>query len=372
MNENRIGILVNNIGSPRFATPDSVGDYLNEFLMDKNIIGAPWLVRSILVKGLIVPRRKFASAEKYQSIWEKNPKFPEMSSSPLIQITESFCRGLQETLGSRYIVKAGYRYGEPSIESALADFKEQGLQEIFFLPMYPQWAQATTGSAVEKLQLELAKVFSSKKILIQSMKNKVSKDPQNHQLTEENSDQIQVHILDSYYGDKEYLKILGDQLKATKEAIPAAHVLFSYHGLPVSQVKKIEGCYQTPNCCQLPGACEKQCYKAQCLKTSELIAEIAGLSETSYSSSFQSRLGPTRWIEPATLDVVSDLAKKGVKQILVQTPSFAVDCLETLEEIAVELRHEFISKGGESLILIPSMNDDFRGIHWIAKKIKEN
>lgn len=321
---NKIGILLNNIGSPSSTDPEDVGTYLKEFLMDKYIIEIPFLLRYILVHWIIVPRRKFSSALKYKKIWGEK-------KSPLIEISEQFCQKLQNELGGAYFVRLGMVNGAPSIESTLIEMREAGVEKIIFVPLYPQYARATSYAAEEKARKALAKIFK---------------------------EEIPFFVLQPFYNSKAFILGSAEKLKQDWQSGKWQHLLFSFHGLPESQIKRNPGCLESSTCCDRAEACQMNCYRAQSLKTAELIAKEAGLTKDQYTICFQSRLGRAKWIGPATTDVAKKLAASGCKNLLVQTPSFVADCLETLEEIGLELKEDFIQDGGDNLKLVPCLNQD--------------
>ena len=321
---NKIGILLNNIGSPSSVSPEDVGEYLKEFLMDKYIIELPFLLRYILVHWIIVPRRKFSSALKYKKIWG-------VKKSPLIEISEEFGQKLQNELGDQYLVCLGMVNGKPSIESALKTMQDNGVKKIIFVPLYPQYARATSYAAEEKTRNLVRKIFQ--------------KD-------------ISFSVMKPFYNTKAFLTGSAEKLKQDWQSGKWQHLLFSFHGLPESQIKRNSGCLESSTCCERVQACEMNCYRAQSLKSAELIAKEAGLTKDQYTICFQSRLGRAKWIGPATTDVAKNLATSGCKNLLVQTPSFVADCLETLEEIGLELKEDFIQEGGEELKLVPCLNQD--------------
>ncbi len=327
---NRIGVVLNNIGSPESPEPDDVGRYLKEFLMDKEILTIPFLIRYPLVHFLIVPRRKFSSAAKYRKIWG-------LKKSPLIEISEDFCASLQTELGEKYAVQLGMVNGQPSIEKALLSLKKSGIQKIIFAPLYPQYAKATTFAATQKTKKIMKKIYGD----ISEMK-----------------------VLNPFYNNDSFINLSAQKLKEDWVGNKWDHVLFSFHGLPESQIKKNAGCLVDLNCCDRPMACSMNCYRAQSIRTARSIAAAANLASADYTICFQSRLGPARWIGPSTTDVVKQLGQRGIRKILVQTPSFVADCLETLEEISIELKAEFIDHGGDDLKLVPCLNQDQS---WVQK-----
>lgn len=302
-------LILNQLGTPDAATPEAVGRYLSEFLMDRNVIGLPRPFRDILVKIGIVPRRKFASAKKYHEIWDKD-------GSPLAKHTKNQAEILQKELGPEWKVIVGMRYGNPSLKDALAQISKG--ESFVFLPLYPHWAQATVGSAIEKI-----------------------KELHPHQ----------IQIIEPFFEKDWFLKAKAEIIQ--KHLKPEDHLLLSYHGLPVSQEKRSPISYQ-----------------AQCLKTTELLKKRLSHPPEKIISGFQSRVGVTKWIEPFTDAQVALLAEQGVKHLKVACPSFVADCLETLEEIAIGLKADFLAKGGESFELIPCLNSSEVFVKGLAQEIK--
>lgn len=303
-------VILVNVGTPQSTDPKEVGIYLNEFLMDENIIPIPRPFRDILVKALIVPKRKFSSSEKYKKVWTAK-------GSPLMVESEALRKKLQGLLGPEWNVVLGMQVGHPRVKNAILEANAKN-SAIYYCPLYPQFANATTGGALQAIGQDAA------------------------------------HILQPFYNSSWFIKAVAENIR--KELQPQDHLLLSYHGLPVSQLtSKNSTCYQSTTCCQQAEACQRNCYKAQCLKTTELLRQELGLQEI--STSFQSRLGRAKWIEPSTEHMAQELLKRGVKHLKVACPSFVADCLETLEEIGMDLKEQFLSSGGESFKLIPCVND---------------
>jgi protoporphyrin/coproporphyrin ferrochelatase len=302
-------LILNQLGTPQNPDAESVGAYLSEFLMDGNVIKIPRPFRDLLVKGLIVPLRKRKSAAKYRQIWTAE-------GSPLAVNTFKLQQKLQKFLGADWTVLVGMRYGEPSIAAAFKDIPEHA-DSVFFLPLYPQYAQATVWSAIEQMQA-------------------VTKDRE-------------VKTLPVFFSKNWYIQAQSELIKKYLE--PGEHLVFSYHGLPVKQDVHAGISYQ-----------------AQCFETSELL--VKKLSVKNYSTAFQSRLGPTRWLAPSTEEECLRLLRGGVKKIKVVCPAFVADCLETIEEIGQELKDEFLKSGGESFELIPCLNDEDLFVQGIAAELQ--
>lgn len=333
----RIGVLLVNLGTPDTPLPTDVRRYLIEFLMDGRVINAPWLVRNYLVRGLIVPKRYRQSAKTYQDIWT-----PE--GSPLKVYGKKVAHLLQEKLGNNYRVALAMRYRYPSIEKTLDTLIQAHVDEIIVLPLFPQYASATTGSIHEKVMSYL------------------SKKQHIPQIRFINSFATNPLVINAFCAVAQpYDLNLYD------------HILFSFHGLPQKQLVKAceeRGCKkpacQTPACCHTLHAGNRTCYAAQCYATAHAIAQRLHLEKTRYSIAFQSRLGKDPWIEPFTSDQIADLAHKGAKRLLVFCPSFVCDCLETTSEIGMEYAAEFYKEGGEKLDLVPGLNDHPAWIEALA------
>lgn len=329
----KVGILLNNIGTPNSFSPKDVKPYLREFLMDPDVISLPRPLRDFLVKGLIVPFRAQNSAAKYKKIWMAE-------GSPLKVYSDRFAEKLQRDLGERFVVRFGMSYGSPSIPQALQEMREAGVQRFHFIPLFPQWSEATMESAFRRIKKETK------------------------------GQHFEMHFIREFYARDFFLNPQIQLIQDFLKTHPVDHVIFSYHSLPESQVKKQKGCLASHDCCYRVEASEKPCYRAQCIKTSKLLAEGLSLPKDQWTTAFQSRLGPAKWIGPSTLEITKELAGRGVKRLAVACPSFVADCLETLEEIGLELRKEFITAGGEEFHLIPCLNDEDQWVQSFADELR--
>lgn len=311
------GLLLINLGTPKSTKTKDIRNYLHEFLLDKRVINLPYLLRSLLVNVLILPFRAHKSSSAYQTIWT-----PE--GSPLLYLSQQLTHLLQKKLGSEYTVALGMRYGEPSIASALKKLKD--CHSITILPLYPQYASASTGSAIEKT----LKLIATQEV-IPSFK-----------------------VINEFYQNPLYIKAQSNLIKEHLQK--DHHLILSYHGIPENQILR-SGCKTVcaTHCPEISHA-NLACYKAQCYQTSRLIAQELDLNLTAFTTTFQSRLGKTRWIKPYTDEILPLLLAKGIKKITISCPSFVVDCLETLEEIGVKAKEQWRHLGGEQLTLIPSLN----------------
>lgn len=320
--QQKTGVLLINLGTPAGADRKSVRAYLAEFLSDKRVIDLPTPLRQLLVQGFILPFRPKTSAHAYQQIWTQK-------GSPLLLHSQQLAADLAAALGENYSVALGMRYGQPDIASALRQL--QNCQKLLILPLFPQYSSAATGSA-------LAKTFSE-----------IQKNLQIPMIT----------VLNSFFDHPAFIQAW--QTIITEHAPPEKPDLwiFSYHGLPIRHLDK-NGC-DTQAClsrseCSLATSENQQCYRRQCLATSQLLAQSMGLTADQYRVAFQSRLGRTPWITPYTDHLLTEIAAQGVKRIAVICPSFVTDCLETLEEIGIRARQQWLNLGGTQFTLLPCLN----------------
>ena len=314
------GVLLVNLGTPDSPSGKDVYRYLIEFLTDKRVIDSPWLWRQILVRGVIVPFRYRQSARSYQNIWTSE-------GSPLMIYGNKIQQLLQQSLGDSFLVELGMRYQNPSLKKAIATLIKNEVSEIIVLPLFPQYASATTGSVHEKV-MDIVKDFQ----IIPKM-TFIDQYATHPQLIQAFSQRAQEYPLNEY-----------------------DHFVFSFHGLPKSQILKADSkdnCFQCQNCC----SSNKDCYSAQCFATAQAIMAELRLPKEKCSLTFQSRLGKDPWLEPFTSDTVKKLGMSGKKRVLVFCPSFVCDCLETIFEIGEECALEFKHAGGERLDYVKGLND---------------
>ena len=330
------GVLLLNIGSPASYQVEDVKKYLQTFLMDKDIINLPFPLRWLLVHGLIAPKRSQFSAGNYKKVWL------EGEGSPLTVYTGRFAQKLQEVLGSNYVVAVGMRYSEPSIPKAMQFFKNQSVDEVIEVPLFPQFAEATTGSSVRETE-KWARELKLK---------------------------VPFKVLNPFFDEKAFIQ---NTVRLIQDALPEPvdHYLFSYHGLPESQVRKVPGCLVSETCCFEKNACAKNCYRAQCIIGTQKITEALNIPDSHWSLSFQSRLGRAEWIKPSTDDTITKLAQTGKKKIAVICPSFVADCIETLEEIGIGGEELFHQMGGEKFYLVPCLNDDQQWVEDFAQLVQK-
>ena len=321
----KIGVLIVNVGTPDAPRPREVRRYLRQFLMDPRVLDINPVGRFLLVELGILLRRPRASAEAYAKVWTPG-------GSPLRVATEAFTRGLQEALGPGYDVAYAMRYGRPSIEAAIEGLRERGAGCIIVFPQFPQYASSSTGTALAEVFRVCAGLWNVP----------------------------DVSVIPPFWDEPGYAAAFAAVGRPVLDELAAEHVLFSFHGLPERHVLKSDAtgshCLASPDCCAAVGDPNRNCYRAQCLATARLIAAELGLSADGWSASFQSRLGRTPWIKPYTDHVIPELAARGIKRLAVFCPAFVADCLETLEEIGLRARDQFLEHGGEALRLVPSLN----------------
>ena len=320
-------LLLVNLGTPDSPNKKDVKKYLNEFLLDPDVLDIPWALRQILVRRIIVPKRAPHSSKMYQSIWTEK-------GSPLMYYTQELAAELEKLLEGEMEVAFAMRYQNPSLKKVLKNFEERGVEEILLLPLFPQYAKATSGSIISRVAELTCKWKIEPKV---SVINQFATMPE---------------MIDTF-------------AKNGSAAHQYDHVLFSFHGLPQKHLLKYDSCkrcFASPNCCE-NRAISDNCYRSHCLATGNAIVKKLALDPQKFTICFQSRLGRKEWLKPYALETMENLVKSGVKSLLVFSPSFVCDCLETLHEIEIEFREEFIKMGGEKLDLVPSLNLD---PHWIS------
>jgi ferrochelatase len=323
-----IGVLIVNLGTPDAPTPAAVRRFLKEFLSDRRVIEKNSLPWKVLLNGAILPLRSRRRARDYEKIWNR-----EKDESPIKTITRSQAEklgGVLEPLGKHVIVDWAMRYGSPSIASRLEVLVTWGCERILVMPLYPQYSAATTATVCDE-------VF---RFMLRQRR------------------QPALRFLPAYYEDPYYIEVLASSLQAELNSLPFTPdvILASYHGMPKEAVAKGDP------------------YEVQCARTTELLRAQLGLDETKLMMSFQSRFGRAQWLEPYTITTVRTLARKGVKNLVVITPGFSADCLETLEEIKIDNGRMFMRHGGENFAAIPCLNDSEPGIlmlwHLAMRELK--
>jgi protoporphyrin/coproporphyrin ferrochelatase len=336
----KTGVLIVNLGTPDSPNVPDVRKYLREFLMDGRVIDVPAILRWILVNLIIAPFRAPKSSKTYKKLWEER-------GSPLKFYGEEIEAMLQTRMGNKYIVKLAMRYQNPSLVNVLEYFRTAGVSKIIIVPLFPQYASATTGSIYEQAMQEISK----------------------WQVIPE------VKFTNQFYDHPLFLKHFVEASKKYLAKEKYDHLLFSYHGVPARHIRK--GDY-TKNTCKLGSCCDyigphnQLCYRAQCFATSRALAKAMNLKEGEYSTAFQSRLGRDPWLEPYTEDVVQSFPKEGKKKLLVFSGAFVADCLETTIEIGEEYFELFEHNGGEVFQLVESLNNSPQFVDLLEDIIKNN
>jgi ferrochelatase len=339
----RTGVLLINLGTPDAPTPEAVGRYLREFLMDEYVINLPKPFRWFLVNVMIVPRRKSQSANAYK-------KVQLAEGSPLLFHTRRLAEKVAEQLDGAddgFVIEYAMRYGNPAIASGLRKLAAKEVSRIIVLPLYPQYAESSVETAVAETRRRAIDLGIGDRLT----------------------------ILPPFYDRPEFVQAFAHQLAEDRRAHSTDHTLFSFHSLPVRQVTRLDQtqahCLVRRDCCEAVTGVNGNCYRAQCFATAYAIAGKLNLKPEDYTVSFQSRLGRAEWIGPNTEDLLKELARRGKKKIAVACPSFVADCLETLEEIAIRGRETFIDAGGEELRLIPSLNSEAHWVRTVADWIRQ-
>jgi ferrochelatase len=318
----RIGVLAVNLGTPDSPSYFAVQRYLREFLSDRRVINTSRLIWSPLLYSVILPFRPLRTARKYRKIWLDE-------GSPLAvyskRLTAKLGAALQADFGDEVRVELGMTYGNPSIAGALESLARQDMDRLLVLPLYPQYSSSTTGSVFDRA----SRALQRRRWLPET------------------------RFVNDYYHDAGYLDALAAKIRTHwEQAGERSHLLFSYHGIPAAYVAAGDP------------------YQAQSEATTRLLVARLGLAPRTWSHCYQSRFGRVQWLQPYTEDTLKTLARNGLRSLSVVSPSFAVDCLETLEEIAIDYRGKFLELGGERLTLVPALNDDDRHAEVLAAIVK--
>lgn len=339
-NKKHVGVLLVNLGTPDLPVRSAVYRYLKQFLLDRRVIDIPAIPRNILVRGIIAPFRSGSSAKLYREVWTDE-------GSPLLLYGVRLKKLLQERLDDNFTVALGMRYQNPSIKSALDELMDKQVDEILVMPLFPQYASATSGSVIDEVMRIMRK-----------------------------DDTIPpVKFINSFHDNDKMIEVFARNAKKF-DLDSYDKILFSYHGLPQRQLRKGDRtkkhCLKVDNCCSTLCSDNKFCYSAQCHATTDAIVQKLGLKKDQYETCFQSRLGKDPWTQPYTISLIEEIAKNDGKRILVFSPAFVADCLETLVEISVEYQEEFEEMGGDHIDLVPSLNDDPLWIEAVEDIIKSN
>lgn len=335
-----IGVLLVQLGTPDSTEVSDVRTYLREFLGDPRVLDMPAPARALLLNAVILPFRPRRSAEQYEKIWTED-------GSPLIIHTENLAERLQTALGDTYRVAFGMRYQNPPIESAVARLVAADCSRIVILPLFPQYASASTGSALQ----ESLRVIS------------------------ERWNVPEIATIGDFFENPGFVRAVAAVAQPHLEEFRPDHIILSYHGLPEKQVKKSdptgEWCLHRADCCDRIVEANRFCYRAQCFATTRAVVAELGLAPESYSTTFQSRLAGQKWIEPYTDAELAGLHEAGVRRLAVLTPSFTADCLETLEEIGIRLRKQWEEMGGEDLLVVPCVNAEPPWVSAVADMVRQ-
>lgn len=319
----KTGVLLINLGTPDEAKVPAVRRYLSEFLNDPRVIDIPWLLRKILVNAIIVPFRSFSSTKIYKELWTEK-------GSPLLYHGEKVTEMLQAELGDKFEVHLAMRYQNPSMEKVLGEMRMKNYKKLIIIPMFPHYASASSGSAMEKAM----KIISKWWVI------------------------PEISMVSQFWDHPKYIQAFVERAKQYDIA-SYDHILFSYHGLPERHVDKVyeDGApCADHNCENEITEDNKYCYKATCYATTRLLAEALNIPKEKYTVAFQSRLD-NKWLEPFSDKIVEERAQKGDKKLLAISPAFIADCLETTVEIGIEYQEIFEENGGEKVQLVESLND---------------
>jgi ferrochelatase len=340
-NKAKIGVLLVNLGTPDSTATGDVRKYLREFLMDGRVIDFPFIPRWALVNLIIAPFRAPKSAHEYRKLFTER-------GSPLMYHTVDLTEKLIKVLDpEKYHVEFAMRYQTPSIEQGLEKLNKANVKKIIVLPLFPQYASATNGSVVDKV-MEIARTW-------QIIPN--------------------ITFINNFVDHPLFVQAWTELGKEMMEKEEYDTYLFSYHGLPERQIRKgsVDGyCQLSDKCCGNYTKKNQFCYRGQCFHNTRLIAAKLGLPEDKVVTCFQSRLGKDPWIKPYTEDLIKELSAKGVKKVLVFSPAFVADCLETTVEVGEEYKEQFEELGGEKWDLVPSLNSRDTWVACVKDLVEEN
>ena len=333
------GVLLMNLGSPDSTDTKDVRRYLNEFLMDEKVIDVNYLLRLFLVKGIIVPFRAPKSAHAYKTIWTKE-------GSPLTVLTKQLQQAVEQKINLP--VEIAMRYGNPHPARAFEQLMKRvnGLDEVILFPLYPHYAMSSYETAVEYAQ----------------------------QIHQQKKYPFKLTVVEPYYNNVHYIHALAESIKPFLQN-GFDKLLFSYHGVPERHIKKgdttKQHCLQVNDCCNVLSQAHAKCYRHQTFVTTNLVTEELNLPEEKFEQTFQSRLGKDEWLKPYTAQRLEALPKEGIKKLVVVCPAFVSDCLETLEEIAIQGKEIFLNAGGESYTVVPCLNVNSLWVDVVIKLMNE-
>ena len=332
------GVLLVNLGTPDAPRTAEVRRYLAEFLADSRVLDIPTVPRMLLLYGVILPFRPAKSAAAYREVWHAE------RGSPLLYNGLDLAASVQAVLGDDYQVRLGMRYGNPGIRSALEAFEKDGIDRVVVVPLYPQYASSSTGSTLQRV----------------------------YELAAERPVPPALVSVRDFYDHAGFLDAQAAVAAEQLDGFGADHVLFSFHGVPERQIKATDfsdgaHCLASDSCCATLTDANRACYRAQCFATARHLAARLELDADAWSVSFQSRLGRTPWIRPYTDEVLVEMAKAGTRRVAVLCPSFVSDCLETLEEIGIRAKEDFVEAGGEDLLRVDCVNSHPKWAEGVAR-----
>lgn len=318
--QHKTGVLLVNLGTPDAPTPAAIRRYLREFLSDPRVVELPRALWLPVLYGFILPFRPRKLAHAYASVWDAR-------GSPLLKIARMQTEKLRAMLGAKTPVALGMSYGNPSIASALAELDAQAVDRIVLLPLYPQYSGTTTASALELVFRDLGR---------------------RRKLPE-------LRTINHYHDHPGYIAALTQSVREHwQRSGRADHLLMSFHSIPQKYVDQGDP------------------YDAQCKRTAQLLAQALELMPEQWSISFQSRLGTQPWLQPYTDRVLPQLTAQGIRSLDIICPGFSADCLETLEEVAIRYRADFLEAGGTAFHYIPALNDRAEHLHFLQALLGEN
>jgi ferrochelatase len=337
----RKGLLLVNLGTPDAPETGAVRRYLREFLGDPRVLDIHPVGRWFLLHLIILPFRSPRSAHAYRTIWTEQ-------GSPLMVHSKALAAEVAGRLAGEYEVELAMRYGNPSLPDAVARLRARGVTDFTVMPLYPQEAPSSSGSSLART----------------------------YEVLSEPWDVPNVRAVPAFHAHPAFLDAFATVARPVITGARADHVLFSFHGVPERHVRKSDAsgrhCLSAPGCCDVLGDANRHCYRAQCFATARALASRLELGPEGWSVSFQSRLGRTPWVRPYTDVVLPELAARGVKRLAVMCPAFVADCLETVEEVAIRGREQFLASGGESLTLVPSLNAHPAWVDAVVRLVHES
>jgi len=336
----RKGLLLVNLGTPDAPETGAVRRYLREFLSDPRVVDIHPVGRWFLLNLIILPFRSPKSAHAYRTIWTAE-------GSPLMVHSRALTAAVAQRLAGEYEVELAMRYGNPSLPDAVARLRQRGVTDFTVMPLYPQEAPSSSGSSLART----------------------------YEVLSEPWDVPNMRAVPAFHDHPAFLGAFVEVARPVISELRADHVLFSFHGVPERHVRKSDPsgrhCLASGGCCDVLTDANRHCYRAQCFATARGLARGLGLSPEGWSVSFQSRLGRTPWVQPYTDVVLPELAARGVKRLAVMCPAFVADCLETVEEVAIRGREQFLASGGEAFALVPSLNAHPAWVDGVVRLVRE-